>query len=195
MNTHQKIILAAMALALMLNPMPGSAIFGKDNPEKERKELQEARTNALNRLYEERPTAREELRAAKGYAVFSSIGVNLFLLSTERGGGILRDNTKGQDVYMRMFSAGSGIGWGVKDFALIFVFHTQSAMDQFQLEGWDFSGQADAGAESGDKGAGLEKAVTAMPGTSIYQLTDAGLSLQATLKGTKFWRSEELNKP
>ena len=79
-------------------------------------------------------------------------------------------------------------------FALIFVFHTQDAMDQFQDEGWDFSGQADAGATSGAKGAGTEAAVTVVPGTSIYQLTEAGIALQATLKGTKFWPDEELNK-
>jgi lipid-binding SYLF domain-containing protein len=97
------------------------------------------------------------------------------------------------DIYMKMFSAGGGWGMGVKDFALIFVFHTQDAMDQFQEEGWDFSGQADAGAQSGDKGMGTEAAVTVIPGTTIYQLTEAGLALQATLKGTKFWKDEELN--
>ena len=94
---------------------------------------------------------------------------------------------------MRMFSAGGGLGLGVKDFALIFIFHTQAAMDQFREEGWDFSGQADATAESDDKGGGAEVAATVMPGTSIYQLTDAGLALQATLKGTKFWKDDDLN--
>ena len=38
-----------------------------------------------------------------------------------------------------------------------------------------------------------EAAVTVVPGTSIYQLTEAGVALQATLKGTKFWRDDELN--
>ena len=187
------ITLATVFALLLVNPVPGAAIFGKDDPDKERKELQEARSNALSKLYQERPEARDVLRNAKGYAVFSSIGVNLFLVSTERGGGILRDNVKGRDVYMKMFSAGGGWGMGVKDFALIFVFHTQEAMDEFQTEGWDFSGQADAGAKSGDKGAGTEAAVTVVPGTSIYQLTEAGIALQATLKGTKFWRDDELN--
>lgn len=187
------IALTSIFIALMCYSTPGVTIFGKDNPEKERKELQQARTKALEKLYRERPQAREELGSAKGYAVFSSIGVNLFLISTENGGGILRINSTGQDIYMRMFSAGGGFGMGIKDFALIFIFHTQAAMDQFQREGWDFSGQADASAESGEKGGGAEAAATVMPGTSIYQLTDAGLALQATLKGTRFWRSDKLN--
>jgi lipid-binding SYLF domain-containing protein len=187
------ITLTAAFLALMLLAAPGDAFFKKKDPEKQRKELQQARSNALEKLYKERPQAKEELRSAKGYAVFSSIGVNLFLISTENGGGILRINSSGQDVYMRMFSAGGGFGMGLKDFALVFIFHTQAALDEFRLEGWDFSGQADASAESGDKGAGAETAMTVMPGTSIYQLTDAGLALQATLKGTKFWKSDKLN--
>lgn len=185
--------IAAIFLALIIHATPGVAIFGKDDPDKQRKELQEARTNALEKLYRERPQARDELNSAKGYAVFSSIGVNLFLISTENGGGILRINSSGKDIYMRMFSAGGGLGMGIKDFALIFIFHTQAAMDQFRSEGWDFSGQADASAESGSKGGGAEGAATVMPGTSIYQLTDAGLALQATLKGTKFWANDDLN--
>lgn len=186
-------LITTISVMLLCVSVQGMAIFGKDDPDKERKELQEARVAALDKLYAERPAARQELQSAKGYAVFSSIGVNLFLISTERGGGILRDNRSGKDIYMSMFSAGGGVGMGVKDFALIFVFHTLDAMDQFQQEGWDFSGQADASAESSDKGSGAEAAMTAVPGTSIYQLTEAGLALQATLKGTKFWKNDDLN--
>ena len=60
-------------------------------------------------------------------------------------------------------------------------------------EGWDFSAQADANLESETEGDGMETAMTAMPGTKIYQLTDAGVALQATLQGTKFWADEDLN--
>ena len=182
--------LSAFLLAL---PLSSHAIFGKDDPAKERKELQEARGAALEKLYEEKPAAREEIKSSIGYAVFSSIGINLILLSTENGGGILRDHRDGKDTYMKMFSAGGGIGMGVKDFSVVFVFHTVTAMEEFQTSGWDFSGKADASAESEDKGMGMEAAVTVVPGTTIYQLTDAGLALQATLQGTKFWVDEDLN--
>lgn len=178
---------------LLVAPMSSYALFGDKDPDKERKELQEARTAALKKLYVERPAAKKEIQSAKGYAVFSSIGVNLFLVATERGGGILRDNNNGKDTYMKMFSAGGGIGMGVKDFNVIFIFHTVSAMDDFQKEGWDFSGKAEASAESEGKGMGTEAALTVVPGTTIYQLTAAGLALQATLQGTKFWADKDLN--
>lgn len=190
MKNFMSIMLSTCLLAM---PMSSQAIFGKDDPDKIREGLQESRKTALEKLYAEKPGTKEELKSAKGYAVFSTVGINLFLVSTERGGGILRDNRNGTDIYMKMFSAGGGIGMGVKDFSLIFVFHTVEAMENFQTEGWDFSGQADASAESGDKGMGTEAAATVIPGTSIYQLTEAGLALQATLKGTKFWADKDLN--
>lgn len=94
---------------------------------------------------------------------------------------------------MKMFSAGGGWGMGVKSFSAIFIFQTDEALDTFQQEGWDFSAQADANLESESEGAGMETAVTAMPGTKIYQMTDAGVALQATLQGTKFWADKDLN--
>ena len=188
-----KLVTLILSSLLLIAPMSSYALFGKDDPAEERKELQGARNGALTKLYAEKPHAKSEVQGAKGYAVFSSIGMNLFLVATERGGGILRDNRTGKDTYMKMFSAGGGMGMGIKDMSLIFIFHTVAAMDDFQKEGWDFSGKADASAESGDKGAGMEAAVTVVPGTTIYQLTEAGLALQATLQGTKFWADEDLN--
>lgn len=193
-DINMKQILAfTLSVFLMAVPLSSHALFGKEDPAKERKQLQEARGVALEKLYREKPAAREEIKSAVGYAVFSSIGINVFLVSTERGGGILRDHRNGEDIYMQMFSAGGGIGMGVKDFSVVFIFHTVAAMEEFQTAGWDFSGKADASAESDDKGMGMEAAVTVVPGTTIYQLTDAGLALQATLQGTKFWADESLN--
>ena len=182
-----------LSVFLLAAPLSSYALFGKDDPDKERKELQEARSAALTKLYVEKPAAQEEVKSAKGYAVFSSIGINVFLVSTERGGGILHDNRSGKDTYMQMFSAGGGIGMGIKDFNVVFIFHTAKAMEEFQTSGWDFSGKADASAESQGKGMGTEAALTVVPGTTIYQLTEAGLALQATLQGTKFWVDEDLN--
>jgi lipid-binding SYLF domain-containing protein len=182
-----------LSAVLLAAPMSSYALFGKDDPDEKREELQGSRSAALKKLYEEKPNAKSEIASAKGYAVFSSIGVNLFLVATERGGGILHDNGSGKDTYMKMFSAGGGIGMGVKDFSVIFIFHTAKAMQEFQTEGWDFSGKADANAEANGEGTGTEQAVTVVPGTTIYQLTEAGLALQATLQGTKFWADEDLN--
>ncbi len=171
----------------------GSEMIEGPTPEEERAELQEARTNALVRLEELRPDADTMLEESKGYAVFSNFGMNLGLISTQRGGGILRDNRSGEETYMKMFSAGGGLGLGIKKYAAIFVFHTDTALDQFVTEGWDFSGQADAKAKYDEDDEGAESAATVMPGTSLYQLTESGVSAQITLQGTRFWQDEDLN--
>jgi lipid-binding SYLF domain-containing protein len=184
------IVISALLLAI---PLSSQALFDKKTPEEQRQKMQEESKVALEKLYAEKSSTREELETAKGYAVFSSMGINVLLVSTANGGGILHNNQTGKDIYMNMFSAGGGIGMGVKDFIVVFVFHTQDAMEKFQTAGWDFSGQADANAETSTQGAGAGATATVMPGTSIYQITKAGLALQATLQGTKFWVDKDLN--
>ena len=44
-----------------------------------------------------------------------------------------------------------------------------------------------------DKGDGWGGAVDVAPGIKLYQLTETGLALQATIQGTKFWKDDELS--
>jgi len=46
----------------------------------------------------------------------------VLVVSTDRGGGIPRNNRSGKDVDMKMFSAGGGWGMGVKDFSAVIIF-------------------------------------------------------------------------
>jgi lipid-binding SYLF domain-containing protein len=94
---------------------------------------------------------------------------------------------------MKMGSAGIGIGLGVKDFRGVFVFTTRGALRHFVESGWDFSGQADAAAKTGKQGGALAGAIDVAPGIKLYQITEHGLALQATIQGTKFWKDDELN--
>ena len=93
---------------------------------------------------------------------------------------------------MKMYSAGIGIGLGVKDFRGIFIFTERGALDRFVEEGWQAGGQADAAAKAGEKGAALTGAIDVAPGIKLYQITEHGLALMATIQGTKFWKDDEL---
>lgn len=155
--------------------------------------IQTMRKEVLTRLYKEEPEARAEIKRAAGYGVFSNVGVNLVFFSAAGGNGVVKDNKSGRDVYMNMASAGLGIGLGVKDFRAVFVFHDRKALDNFIAKGWDFSGQADAAVKSGRKGDEASGSATLIPGVTVYQLTENGLALQATLQGTKYWKSKRLN--
>ncbi|MBW2646218.1 MAG: hypothetical protein JRE23_08585, partial [Deltaproteobacteria bacterium] len=148
----------------------------------------------LNDLYKEVPGAKEVVEDSVGYAVFSNVGINLLAISTANGSGVARDKGTGKDTFMKMFSAGVGIGLGVKDFRGIFVFSTQEALDNFINKGWQAGAQADAAAVSDEKGDALAAAIDVGPGIKLYQLTETGLALQATIQGTKYWKDDDLNE-
>lgn len=152
----------------------------------------EMRSQTLADLYHMAPQARDEINRADGYAVFSNIGVNLILASFGSGYGVLQDNHSGDRIFMRMVSGGLGFGLGVKDFRGIFVFTNRGAMRQFVDYGWDASAQADAAVIAGDLGIAYAGAIDVAPGIKLYQITENGLALQATIQGTKYWRDNDL---
>lgn len=95
---------------------------------------------------------------------------------------------------MKMISAGAGLGVGVKDFRVIFVFLSDKAFNQFLDSGWSGSAQADAAAKAGSSGGAVSGAVEVAPDVYVYQITKNGLALQLTLQGTKYYKNDDLNK-
>ena len=144
-----------------------------------RKEAQ----NTLTKLYTVHPSAKPAIQKAAGYAAFDNFGMNLFLLSTARGKGIAVANKSKKETFMKMLSGGVGVGLGVKDFRVVFVFENQEALNNFINSGWDADAHAEAMAKSGQKGCSFEGAFSAAPGVWVYQLTEHGLALEATLQG------------
>ncbi len=153
--------------------------------------IDEMRATTLNRLYKDKPYAADTIERAAGYAVFSNANVNLIIASAGGGYGVVHGNN-GQVTYMKMGEVGVGFGLGAKDYRLVFVFHTPAALKRFVDDGWAFGGQLDAAAKAQEKGDAIGGDIT-VDNLTIYQLTESGLALQATIKGTKFWRDEELN--
>ncbi len=184
---------AAFAGLLLIGLMTGCMSPSGDTVEEKRQTAQQMRADTLAELYEIHPEARDEIASSVGYGVFSNIGTYLFLLSTGSGWGIVRDQETGKDTYMKMYSAGIGLGLGVKDFRGVFIFTERGALDRFVEEGWQAGGQADAAAKSGEKGAALAGAIDVAPGIKLYQITEHGLALMATIQGTKYWKDDELN--
>ncbi|MBT8132574.1 MAG: hypothetical protein KJO35_09925 [Gammaproteobacteria bacterium] len=173
--------------------LTGCATTSGKSPAEKRAAIQEMEGEVLTELYKIKQSARAELAAAPGYAVFSNANVNLVLASFGGGYGVVHDNSTGKDTYMRMGEVGIGLGAGVKDYRIVFVFHDRNTMMDFIEKGWAFGGQADAAAKAGDKGAAMG-AEAILDGVSVYQITESGLALQATVKGTKYWRDSNLNQ-
>jgi len=150
------------------------------------------KNKVLTKLFKLKPDVRSQLKSASGYAVFSNVNINIFIASFGGGKGVVKNNRTGKHTFMRMAEVGLGPGMGLKDFRVVFVFHTAASMRRFVEDGWAFGVQADAAAKISDKGAAVGGEAT-LDNITIYQLTESGLALQATIKGTKYWKDESLN--
>lgn len=192
LRSLRSFLLVAVGALLVATPF---AHAKKGTPDEQRAEIRKERDQVLAELYKLNPAAKDQVKKAAGYAVFTNVGVNLFVASTGHGHGIVikKGTFKDTETFMSMFSVGFGIGLGIKDFRAVFVFDDAEKLKTFVESGWDFSGQADAAAKSNDKGAAAAVAETAIPGVHVYQITKNGLALQATLQGTKYWKNKDLN--
>jgi len=166
-----------------------------DTPDEKRDKSRKMAAQTLQDLYKLQPTSQTAIQKAAGYAVFNNMGTNILLLSTARGAGIAVNNKTKQETFMKMISAGAGLGIGVKDYRVIFIFGSDKALADFLNSGWSGSAQSDAAAKAGSKGGAYSGAVEVAPDVWVYQITKNGLALQLTLQGTKYYKDDDLNKP
>ncbi len=182
-------IIICMALSLIIAGCSTTA--GRTKPEK-RQAVLSMKNNVLSDLYKIKPDVKAQISSAPGYAVFSNVNVNIILASFGGGYGVVKNNKTGKHTYMKMGEVGLGLGLGAKDFRVIFVFHNTQTMKRFIEQGWAFGAKADAAAKASDKGVAVGGEAT-VDNFTIYQLTKTGLALQATVKGSKYWRDDSLN--
>lgn len=158
-----------------------------------RQQVREMAHDALARLYEIQPAARFVIEHAAGYGVFSTFGIKLLFAGGSQGKGVVFNNRTGRQTFMRMVGLQAGLGLGIKQDRLIFVFETTSALDQFVRQGWEFGASTSIAATADGAGGMLSGAVSVSPGVFVYQITDTGLAAQITASGTKFFRDDSLN--
>ena len=167
-------------------------IVAKSKQEKQAEARKKADAT-LQRLYKAKPSAQAAVQSAAGYAVFNSGGAKILVAGAGKGSGIAVDKATQKVTYMKMREIQAGFGMGVKKFSTIFVFETKDALERFINSGWEFGGQSTAAAKTGDGGGSLQGAVSVSPSVWMYQLTDKGVALELTGKGTKYFKDDELN--
>ena len=186
MKTIRFFTLSALMLLCALS------VLAKTKEEKQAERRKKA-DETLQRLYKAKPSAQAAIHGAAGYAVFNNKGTKILVGGAGSGSGIAVDNSTKKVTYMKMREVQAGFGMGVKKFSVIFVFQNQKALDDFVNGSWDASGQTTAAAKSGDGGGSLQGATQGGPGVWIYQMTDKGLALELTIKGTKYSKDDDLN--
>jgi lipid-binding SYLF domain-containing protein len=188
---RNKSLVAAMAvtvvLGFVLTALPLWAA-SKEEIEQDRADIRKMSKDTLERLYKFQPSAK-----AAGYAVFSNFGTKIFVAGGGAGKGIAIDNKTQKETFMKMIEVQAGLGLGIKKFRLVWVFENQKDLSQFIESGWELGGQTSAAAKLGEQGGAFAGAMSVTPGVWLYQLTDDGLALELTVKGTKYYKNKDLN--
>ena len=162
--------------------------------ENERNEIREMSKTTLQKLYEKIPIAEHVINISYGYATLSNTNTNVILLSKSQGRGVAINNKTGEEIFMRMKEVGVGLGAGIREYDLIFVFDDREAWDNFLSGKTKLGAEASASATDGNVGGTMEGATLASKGIWVYQITTKGLALEATVSGTKFYPYKKLNK-
>jgi len=159
----------------------------------QRADIRKMADETLTRLYQTQPAAKNAIKKAAGYAVFSNFGMKIFFAGGGSGTGLAVDKKSGKTTFMKMIELQAGLGLGIKKFRLVWVFENWKELDRFINSGWELGGQASAAAQMSGQGGALAGAMSISPGVWLYQLTDDGLALELTAKGTKYYKDANLN--
>jgi len=174
------------------NALPG----GAPNEEKivqAREQVREMSQDALASLYEIAPGARRAIEKAAGYGVLSTFGLKVFVAGRTTGKGIVVNRRTERQTFMKMIQVQGGLGFGVNQNRLIFVFTNEQALRNFVNQGWEFGGQANLTAMAGGQGSMFSGAAAVSPGVYLYQITNTGLSASITVSGTKYFKDPNMN--
>jgi lipid-binding SYLF domain-containing protein len=182
MNIHRSLLLAA-ALTLATGPLLAQ---GSSEVQQRRQEIDSNAQGVLDNLLKQEHV-RNLYDRAVGYAVFT-VTKGGFIVSGGGGNGVAVDKASGQRTYMRMGTAGVGLGIGGQRYSLVMLFETKERLDKFIAGGWDSRATAEAAA--GKEGVAVQSSF--FDGVAFYQITEKGLMAHADVSGTKFWVNDEL---
>ncbi|KEI72319.1 YSC84-related protein [Endozoicomonas elysicola] len=184
MNVQVRFLLSALLTTIMMFPvMPVEAAS--------KKELDATVNEALEKLYKERPAAKELGEQAEGILVFPSVkkgGLGAIGGGYGEGALLIDGNTRD---YYRTVSASYGFQLGFQARTEIIMFMTSSALVNFQ-NSWGWEVGVDGGVAIAEFGAGGSiKSETLMHPVIGFILDSKGLMYNLTLEGSKITKIEK----
>jgi len=183
---------AGVVAFITLTLFTGASAYA-DSPDQQRSQIDRMAQQTLQALYAQQPSAARAIRESAGYAVFSDMSTKIFFAGGGGGKGVAVNNASGQETFMMMVSVSAGLGMGVAKNHLVWVFQTPEAYANFVNTGVELGAGANLTVNPGAGGGLYDGAVEASPGAWLYQLSDAGLVLELTVQGTKYFKDTDLN--
>ncbi|MBP1763487.1 MAG: hypothetical protein H6Q65_545 [Firmicutes bacterium] len=182
-----------LTILLLLFTITVSAAYAASAEEK-RDGIRKMRNETLQKLYTINPSAQSAVQDAYGYAVFNNSDFHLGLLGGGGGKGLAVINSTGGEIFMKTLEGSVGLGFGIKQYMMVFVFATEKAFFDFTDQGWEWGGQATAAITDSVSGGSLQGAISVAPDIWVYQMTNKGLGATLTLRGIRFYKNNALNQ-
>ena len=189
----KKMVLVSLLLVGIAFSVCGCTSAKGVTPYEKKQSIAELHEEVIVKMASKYPEIKHKVKNSPGYGVFSNVSVNVFIVEGGNGFGMVKNNRTGEKTYMKMALGGVGLGLGVKDLRQLMIFSTTEAMNKFVEKGWEVGAHADAAAKAGDKGGEANSAGDVSTGMDIYQITENGLALQATVTAAKYVKDKELN--
>jgi len=191
-------ILAVLFLALFALSLPGCKTPEGETGDEQRASIRKNGKEILAKIYSAKEEARAQVASSVGYATFSTINAKILFGGTGNGYGILTEKPSGKQTFMRMARVQVGLGFGVQELSVLLIFKSKEKLREFKEKGWTFGGGASAAMISeaaSEEDPAVDKSIQATVDLDplVYQVTDAGVNLSATLDGVKFSRDAALN--
>lgn len=182
---------AGLGLAACTTTLPPQ---GKQTVAERRADVNARADAALKRLYEVAPDARSAVSKAKGVLVFPRVLSASFVVGAEHGDGVLRVNGKDEGYYS--VSGGSiGLQAGAQSKAIVLLFMTQEALDQFRASnGWTVGANATVAVANIGANGTIDTNTFREP-VVAFVMTNAGLMAGVSLEGTKINKLENMSQP
>jgi len=187
-------IYVATLLTIAALALPATSVFAEEDwksmkQESKAMKIKEEAKASLNELFADNPKAKELYARSYGWAAFANLKIALGF-SGGGGNGVAVVKETGEKTFMKMGTAGIGLGLGINKYDVIFLFQDKQTFDNFVNKGW----QADAGATAAAGKAAADAKTNFVNGLAIYQITEKGLMAFADIAGTKYWKNDKLNK-
>jgi lipid-binding SYLF domain-containing protein len=125
--------------------------------------------------------------------VFSEISTKILLAGGGGGKGIVVDTISDQETFMLMATLQAGYGMGITKTHLVWVFQNEADLKNFISSGFELGADVNLQVNPGANGGIYQGAAQIQPGVWLYQLSDAGLALDLTVEGTKYFKDPDLN--
>ncbi|MEE4274026.1 MAG: YSC84-related protein [Thermoanaerobaculales bacterium] len=156
--------------------------------EAKRAKIDEMAQWSLDKVLAGRDKAQPLFDSCYGWAAFDNLKIALGF-SGGGGNGVAVVKASGERTYMKMGTAGIGLGLGGQKYQVVFLFQNEAVFNRFVEKGWkaDASAQAAAGADGANATTGF------VNGIAVWQITDKGLMASADITGTKYWKNKKLN--